>query len=213
VVSAELRQKIYQLWREDTRLLERNKFITDIYESFIEKQDIQELVKVCMANYILEGIYFYSGFATIYSYARKGVLLGVASEIRYIQRDELTHLALFQNIFRELQRENPHLFTPELVEELREMMRQAVEMEIRWGQYVTGGKIAGLSDTNIDQYIKWLSNQRLKNIGIEPLYPEVVENPVKWVDQFSSFNAQKTDFFEQKVLNYSKSANVDWDDL
>ena len=71
-----------------------------------------------MANYILEGIYFYSGFSFFYALGRQGKMLGTVSEIKYIQRDELTHLALFQGIFREIRKENPELFTPELIEEL-----------------------------------------------------------------------------------------------
>ncbi|GGE21888.1 hypothetical protein GCM10011571_25030 [Marinithermofilum abyssi] len=38
-------------------------------------------------------------------------MTGTASEIKYIQRNEWTHLALFQGIYHELKKENPHLFT------------------------------------------------------------------------------------------------------
>ena len=36
---------------------------------------------------------------------------------------------------------------------------------------------------------------------------------MKWVESFSNMNSMKTDFFEQKVTNYSKSSNLNWDDL
>ncbi len=115
-------------------------------------------------------------------------MLGTVSEIKYIQRDELTHLALFQGIFREIRKENPELFTPVLVEELRQMMRTAVEHEIAWGQYITNNQIAGLTNEIIDQYIKFLSNERLKKLGLDILYPEVTEHPMKWVESFSNMN-------------------------
>ncbi len=51
---------------------------------------------------------------------------------KYIQRDELTHVVLFQNMFKELRKKDP-----ELVEELRDMTRLAVQHEIHWGQYIT----------------------------------------------------------------------------
>ena len=89
-----------------------------------------------MANYILEGIYFYSGFSFFYALGRQGKMLGTVSEIKYIQRDELTHLALFQGIFREIRKENPELFTPD-DRKPRDMMRTAVEHEIAWGLYIT----------------------------------------------------------------------------
>ncbi|WP_199618715.1 ribonucleotide-diphosphate reductase subunit beta [Paenibacillus alkalitolerans] len=213
VCPAEVRDRIYNEWREDEHLLARNRFITDLYERFLEDPSETNLLRTIMANYILEGIYFYSGFSFFYALGRQGKMLGTVSEIKYIQRDELTHLALFQGIFRELRRENPELFTPEMVEELRGMMRTAVENEIAWGQYITRNMIAGLSDEIIDRYIKYLSNERLRKLELAPLYPEVSEHPMKWVESFSNMNGMKTDFFEQKVTNYTKSANLNWDEL
>lgn len=213
VCSAEVRDDIYNQWREDKHLLRRNRFITDLYERFIETPSTENLMRTIMANYILEGIYFYSGFSFFYALGRQGKMLGTVSEIKYIQRDELTHLALFQNIFREIRKENPELFTDELIEDLRKMMKTAVQHEIEWGQYITNNNIHGLSNDIIDQYIKYLSNERLRKLGLEILYPEVVEHPMKWVETFSNMNSMKTDFFEQKVTNYSKSSNLNWDDL
>lgn len=213
VCSAEARDEIYNLWRNDERLLARNRFITDLYENFIADSSHKNLLKTIMANYILEGIYFYSGFSFFYALGRQGKMLGTVSEIKYIQRDELTHLALFQNIFREIRKENPDLFTPELVEELRQMMKTAVETEISWGQSITNNEIPGLSAEIIDSYIKYLSNERLKMLNLDILYPEITEHPMRWVESFSNMNSMKTDFFEQKVTNYSKSSNLNWGDL
>jgi ribonucleoside-diphosphate reductase beta chain len=210
VCSAETRTKIYNEWREDKHLLQRNRFITDLYEQFIESPSVENLIKTIMANYILEGIYFYSGFSFFYTLGRQGKMLGTVSEIKYIQRDELTHLALFQSIFREIRKENPDVFTDSLVYELRWMMKTAVEHEISWGQYIAGNKIAGLNSEIIDQYIKYLSNERLKMINLEILYPEVTTNPMKWIDNYSNMNGIKTDFFEKKVTNYSKASTMDW---
>jgi ribonucleoside-diphosphate reductase beta chain len=213
VCSAEARDRIYNEWREDKHLLARNRFITDLYERFLEEPSEANLLRTIMANYILEGIYFYSGFSFFYALGRQGKMLGTVSEIKYIQRDELTHLALFQGIFRELRREKPELFTQAMVEELRGMMRTAAQHEIAWGQYITANRIAGLSNELIDQYIKYLANERLKKLELAPLYPEVTEHPMKWVESFSNMNGMKTDFFEQKVTNYTKSSNLNWGEL
>ncbi len=213
VCSAEVRDRIYNEWREDKHLLRRNRLITDLYERFIDEPTSENLVRTIMANYILEGIYFYSGFSFFYALGRMGKMLGTVSEIKYIQRDELTHLALFQGIFREIRRENPDLFTNELLADLNTMMRTAVEHEITWGQYITNNQINGLSNEILDQYIKYLSNERMRKIGLDVLYPEVIEHPMKWVESFSNMNSMKTDFFEQKVTNYTKSSNLNWDDM
>jgi ribonucleoside-diphosphate reductase beta chain len=88
------------------------------------------------------------------------------------------------------------------------MFREAVRLESSWGKYITQGQILGLTDEIIEQYIKYLADERLKAVGMEKLYN--VAHPIKWVDNFSNFNDQKTNFFEGNVTNYSKgSLNLD----
>ena len=90
------------------------------------------------------------------------------------------------------------------------MFKEAVELETQWGKYITGGHILGLTDEIIEQYIQYLCDQRLKAVGMKKLYN--VEHPMKWVDNFASFNDQKTNFFEGTVTNYSKGS-LDFDDF
>jgi ribonucleoside-diphosphate reductase beta chain len=207
------RDKIYDEWREDKHLLKRNTFIAGIYQKFNDEPEVHNFLKVIMANYILEGIYFYSGFSFFYTLARQGKMTATSTIFKYINRDEVTHLVLFQNIIKELKNENPHIFTETLIEEFREMMRMGVEHEISWGQYVTNNEILGLNDELIEKYIKYISNLRLIAIGFEPLYPEITSHPMEWIDSFSRLNSTKTDFFEAKVTNYTKAAAFDFDDL
>ena len=61
------RNEILYQWKNDRHLLERNTFIGDLYNEFQENKDTLTLLKVMMANYILEGIYFYSGFMFFYN--------------------------------------------------------------------------------------------------------------------------------------------------
>lgn len=207
------RDRIYDEWRTDQTLLERNRFIADIYQRFNEDPSEHNIIRTIMANYILEGIYFYSGFSFFYTLARQGKMTATSTIFKYINRDEVTHLVLFQNIIREIRREQPEIFTPELIAELREMMREGVENEIKWGQYITDDKILGLNNLLIDQYIKYLGNIRLEAIGLEVLYPEVTSNPMEWIESFSNLNSTKTDFFEAKVTNYTKAAAFNFDEL
>ena len=207
------RDKIYDMWREDEHLLERNKFIAGIYEEFNQNPTKENFLKTIMANYILEGIYFYSGFSFFYTLARQGKMTATSTIFKYINRDEITHLVLFQNIIKEIRKENSHIFTADFEKELVEMMQTAVEHEIAWGQYVTNNEILGLNNDLIDKYIKYLSNLRLKAVGLEPIYNDITKNPMAWIDSFSKINNTKTDFFEAKVVNYTKAAVFDFDSL
>lgn len=196
--------EIYDLWRRDMMLKSKNDAIAAVYEELSKNPTDHNFVKACFANQILEGIYFYSGFTYIYTLARSGKMLGSAQMIRFIQRDEVTHLVLFQNIINTLKRERPELFTQQLKDEVIEMFKQAVELEVAWGKYITQGQILGLTDAIVEQYIKFLADDRLSSVGFEKLYN--VTNPIKWVDDFAKFNDQKTNFFEGTVTNYSKGS-------
>lgn len=207
------RESIYDEWRNDKNLFERNKYIASIYERFNVDNSLDNFIKVLMANYILEGIYFYSGFSFFYTLARQGKMTSTSTILKYINRDEITHLVLFQEIIKELQKEQPQIFTNELKEELRDMMKIGVENEIAWGQYVTNNEILGINNELIEKYIKYLSNLRLRAIGLEILYPEIISNPMKWIESFSNINNTKTDFFEEKVINYTKAGVFDFDSL
>ena len=203
-------EEIYELWRRDMMLKQKNDSIAGIFTELSKNPSETNFVKACFANQILEGIYFYSGFAYLYTLARSGKMLGSAQMIRFIQRDEVTHLTLFQNIINTLKRERPDLFTEELKDEVYRMFENAVELEVQWGQYITQGQILGLTDEILEQYIKYLADSRLSAVGMEKLYN--VEHPIKWVDDFSKFNDQKTNFFEGTVANYSKGS-LDFDDF
>ena len=212
ICSPEKRNEILYQWKDDKILLERNKFIGEQYNKFLENPSKENLIKTIMANFILEGIYFYSGFMFFYNLERNGKMPGSAQEIRYINRDENTHLWLFRNLIRELQKEEADVFTDELVNELRLMMKTGVEHEINWGNYVIGENIQGINKNLIDSYIKFLGNKRLKEIGLEPLFEGYDKNPAAWVDSLANANSVKTDFFEAKSTAYAK-ASVLVDDL
>lgn len=206
ICSPEKRNEILYQWKDDKVLLKRNKFIGDLYNNFIDKPDKKNLLKTIMANYILEGIYFYSGFMFFYNLERNGKMAGSAQEIRYINRDENTHLWLFRNIITELQKEEPELFNEEMKKELIDMMVTGVENEIDWGHYVIGDTVQGINKKLITDYIRYLGNLRLTAIGLPKVFENIDENPAKWVDRLADANSVKTDFFEGKSTAYAKSA-------
>ena len=198
---------LYQ-WKEDQHLLKRNEFIGNLYNEFQKKKDAGVLVKTLVANYILEGIYFYSGFMFFYNLGRNNRMPGSVQEIRYINRDENTHLWLFRNILLELKKEEPQLFTESRIEEYREMIKEGCQQEISWGHYVIGDDIQGLNRDMVTDYIQYLGNLRCTNLGFAPIYEGHVKEPdsMSWVSQFSNANMIKTDFFEARSTAYAKSS-------
>lgn len=212
--SPEERIKILYQWKEDKHLLIRNKFIGDLYNNLLINKDEKTFVRVLIANYILEGIYFYSGFSFFYNLGRMGKMTGSVQEIRYINRDENTHLWLFRNIINDLKNERPDLFTEEDILEYKTMIKQGVKQEIEWGKYIIGNNIPGLNQQMIEDYIKYLGNLRSRALQFGNLFNENIEEPssMSWISQYSNPNAIKTDFFESKPTAYAKIGAME-DDL
>jgi len=202
--------EIYEMWRTDGQLRSKNDYIANVYEQLAKDPTERTLVLAMFANQILEGIYFYSGFAFFYTLARSGKMLGSAQMIRFIQRDEVTHLLLFQNMIKSLKKEMAHIFTKDLEEEVIEMFKEAVKVESSWGDYITQGQILGLTSEIIHEYVRYLADIRLARIGFPKIYN--AKHPIKWVESFSSFNEQKTNFFEGNVTNYAKGS-INFDDF
>ena len=214
ICSPEQRNDILYQWKNDEHLLRRNTFIGECYNDFQNEKNMVNFMKVLIANYILEGIYFYSGFMFFYNLSRNGKMPGSAQEIRYINRDENTHLWLFKNIILELKNENPEMFTPDKTEVYKEMMEEGVRQEIEWGKYVIGDKIAGLTSKMVGDYILYLGNLRWTNLGFPVLYDGHENEPdnMKWVSDYSNANMIKTDFFEARSTAYAKASALE-DDL
>ncbi|BEK34333.1 TPA: ribonucleotide-diphosphate reductase subunit beta [Campylobacter jejuni] len=201
---------IYEMEKHDEALREKNDFISSIYEELAGDVDDNKLLLAMVANQILEGVYFYSGFTAIYALARAGKMLGSAQMIRFIQRDEITHLLLFQNMINSVRKERPDLFHDENINKIYDMFKKAGDLEIKWGKYITQNQIMGFTDDIIEEYIHYLVDQRLSAINLDKLYN--AKHPIKWVDDFSKFNDQKSNFFESKVTNYSKGS-ISFDDF
>lgn len=208
ICSPEKRNEILYQWKDDKILLERNKFIGDLYNKFLENPSKENFIRTVMANYILEGIYFYSGFMFFYNLERNGKMPGSAQEIRYINRDENTHLWLFRSIILELQREELELFNDDMKQELVSMIKTGVENEIAWGHYVIGDNVQGINKKLIEDYIKYLGNLRAESLGLPIIYEGHSENPAAWVDVLADANSVKTDFFEAKSTAYAKASTL-----
>lgn len=202
--------EIYDMWKTDAKLREKNNFIAGTYENLSGDITDEKIVLAMFANQILEGLYFHAGFAAMYALGKSGKMLGSSQMIRFIQRDEVTHLLLFQNMINSTKKERPELFTEDLKQKVITMFRQAVDLESSWGAYITQGQILGFTDAIIRQYIEYLADRRLEAVGYEAIFN--VKHPIPWVDGYASFNDQRTNFFEGNVVNYSKGS-LDFDDF
>lgn len=113
-------------------------------------------------------------------------------------------------MIREIKKEFPDMYDEKVI---TDMMDIAVKQEIKWSKHILGKKIIGMGNENVENYTKWLANERLNMLGIKPLYENVVTNPYKHLDRLQDQNAEKWNFFESTVTNYAQSSamNGSWD--
>ena len=214
VIEQDKRNDIYEFWRDDTVLFDRIKFIADIYQEFHDDRTRENFVKALIADYLLEAIYFYNGFNFFYLLASRNLMPGSSDIIRYINRDELTHVVLFEYLIRGFREEQPDLMTDDLI---YSMFKTAVDQEIEWTNHILGDEVLGVTRESTDSYTKYIANKRLKSLGLDPLYEGYEENPYKHLEKIADTEGDgdvKANFFESTVTSYNQSSAIEgWDDF
>ena len=210
VVDSEERDEIYYFWRNDKHLLERNEFIWKIYQDFIDNPNDETFFKWVVWNFLLESIYFYNWFAFFDTLVDHMKMPATGRMIAYIRRDELTHVTIFANIIKEIKKEFPDIYNEQTI---IDMMKTAVNQEIKWSNHILWDKIIWINKITTELYTKWLANDRLSMLGIGPIYKDIMENPYKHLEKLQDPNADKSNFFESTVINYTQSSWMkgDWD--
>ncbi|PSL42413.1 ribonucleoside-diphosphate reductase beta chain [Salsuginibacillus halophilus] len=204
LVPKEEQDEVFEYWKTDEVLKERNEYIARGYDNFVTNPTPQTFLESIVYDVILEGLNFYSGFAFFYNMARHQKMVSTSTMINYINRDEQLHVRLFANIFHELLRENPELDTEANRTFVRDAFHEGARLEIKWAHHVLGGRIEGISMDDLEAYIKFMANKRAKELGAEEPYPGYTKNPMKWIKAYQDVNASKSDFFEQKSRQYAK---------
>lgn len=156
-------------------------------------------------NIILEGIWFYSGFMVALSFRQRNLLRNFGSLMDWIIRDESLHLQFGINLILTVLEENEDLQDPEFAEEIRGMILQAVEMEEAYNRDLLPKGILGLNADYVNQYVKYLTDRRLEELGFEPEFN--VPNPAKWMAAAND-TLQLVNFFESTNTSYEVNAQA-----
>ncbi|WP_085521564.1 ribonucleotide-diphosphate reductase subunit beta [Tuberibacillus sp. Marseille-P3662] len=214
VTNKQNQDEIFEYWKHDEVLRERNDFIVEGYQRFIDDPTPQTFMESIVFDVILEGLNFYSGFAFFYNLARNQKMVSTSTMINYINRDEQQHVNLFARIFKAVREDYPELKTAENDEFVRQTFIKAAELEINWGRYIIGDRFDGITMEELEAYIKFTANTRVKQLGVDSPFSDYNKNPLPWIKAYSDVNAGKSDFFEQKSRQYTKVTDTNgFDDL
>lgn len=214
IIPSERRGQVYEFWRTDKVLADRCKFIASIYQKYIDEPTPENYFISLLADFLLESIYFYNGFMFFYNLSSRMLMPGSADIFKMINRDELSHVRLYQKLLPEAMKVFPHS-----VAQIYEMFDAAVRHECLWTNHIIGDRILGINEYSTETYTKYLANIRLRSIGLEPLYEgkQYQKSPYSHLEKFSDTKAEgntKANFFEAGVTSYVMSSGLGgWDEI
>lgn len=199
----------------------KNEFVTRVSHELRRDSDMTDPENkkkfardVFLFGQCMEGTQFYGLFGMILSLYRQNKFPGIGQMFQYTLRDESNHIKLLRNLFQELIRENPEIWTEDFKEELVQTMKEAVDLEKEFIADCLPVSAVGLSEAEFCQYIDYIADRRLEGVGLRQLNPGI-QNPFPWLAETMDIK-REANFFEQRVTEYQKSsalAAVDDDEL
>lgn len=171
----------------------------------------QRLLRDLIAFYVVfEGIFFYVGFTQILSMGRRNKMVGTSEQFQYILRDESMHMNFGIDVINQIKIENPELWTPQFKDEMTKLIQEGVELEYQYAKDTMPHGILGMNAEMFEEYLHFIANRRLSQIGLTPCYPGA-ENPFPWMSEMLDLKKEKN-FFETRVIEYQAGGTLSWDD-
>jgi ribonucleoside-diphosphate reductase beta chain len=200
---------------EDEATMAKIQNLMDARDSFQGETDWHEVAKsLAIFSAFTEGVNLFSSFAVLLSFKMRNKLKGVGQIVEWSIRDESLHSEAGCWLFRTLVQENPKLKTKELEAAINEAALLSLKLELDFINKVYElGDLEGCSKYDLEHFIKNRVNTKLGDLGYKSIISNVDMTAVermKWFDHLSA-GKQHTDFFANRVTNYSKG-HLTWDE-
>jgi len=154
-----------------------------------------------------EGLQLFASFAILMNFPRFNKMKGMGQIVSWSVRDETLHCLSVIRLFRTFVQENPEIWTEEFRRDLYLVCATIVDHEDAFIDlaFELGG-VQGLDASLTKQYIRFIADRRLQQLGLEPLY-NIEKNPLPWLDEM--LNAvEHANFFENRSTEYSKASTA-----
>jgi ribonucleoside-diphosphate reductase beta chain len=200
---------------EDEATMAKIENLMLVRDSFNGEKNIPEIAKsLAIFSAFTEGVNLFSSFAILLSFKMRNKLKGVGQIVEWSIRDESMHSEAGCWLFRTLIEENPYLKTKELETAINEAALLSLKLELDFIDKVFElGDLEGCSKYDLQNFIKNRVNTKLGDLGYNPIITDIDLTAVermKWFDHLSA-GKQHTDFFANRVTNYSKGT-MTWDE-
>jgi ribonucleoside-diphosphate reductase beta chain len=209
-------EEIYNMYLRIPSIQEKDAFVVDLTKTVFEPgfstegaANIQRFVHDLIGYYvIMEGIFFYAGFAMMLALKRQNKMVGIGEQFEYIMRDESLHLAFGCDLINTIKAENPEIWTDAFKEEIGRLIDQAVKLEQRYAYDACPDGLLGINAEQFASYVEYVADRRLDRLGLPKRYNR--ENPFPWMSQATDL-AKEKNFFETRVTEYQTGAALAWD--
>ena len=174
------------------------------------KENIAKTMAIFAA--FTEGLQLFASFAILMNFPRFNKMKGMGQIVTWSVRDETLHCTSVIKLFRTFIKENPEIWNDEMKGFLTKACQDIVDMEDKFIDLAfEAGEVQGLTPEEVKQYIRYIADHRLNQLGLEPVY-HIESNPLPWMD--SMLNAtEHANFFEQRATEYSRAATAGtWDE-
>jgi ribonucleoside-diphosphate reductase beta chain len=207
---------VFNMYREIPSVAAKDEFEMELTADLISAEattatvpGAQRFLENLIGYYvIMEGIFFYAGFAMMLSFHRQNRMKGVGEQFQYILRDESIHLNFGVDLINGIVAENPELWTEAFKARQIGQIRRAVELEIAYAEDCLPNGVMGLNAGLFRDYVQFIADRRLERIGLPRQYNS--QNPFPWMSETIDLGKEKN-FFESRVTEYRSGSSLTWD--
>lgn len=207
-------EKVYTMYQTIPTIKEKDDFVINLTKNVFDPNfntigdsNIQSFVHDLIGYYvIMEGIFFYAGFAMMLALKRQRKMVGIGEQFEYIMRDESIHLNFGCDLITTIVAENPQIWTPAFQEEVVRLIKKAVELEKTYAYDTCPDGILGINPQQFCDYVEYIADRRLERIGLSKVWN--TENPFPWMSAATDLSKEKN-FFETRVTEY-QTGSLDW---
>lgn len=134
---------------------------------------------------------------------------GKSFAVRLNNKESITgntiHIEANSRLFQMFCNEHPNIVNDSFKKSIYEMARKIVELEdsfidVTFDKF-NGKTFEGFSREELKQYIRYIADRRLLQLGLKPNYG-IQDNPLPWIDWIMN-GTDKSNFFETRVSEYS----------
>ena len=177
----------------------------DYMQGFDVKSKHNIAMTMAVFSAFTEGLQLFASFAILLNFPRFNKMKGMGQIVTWSVRDETLHCNSMIRLFRDFVKEEPQIWNDKLKKEIVDACKTIVEHEDAFIDLAFQmGPLNGLTANEVKQYIRFIGNRRLEQLGLEPIY-DIKKNPLTWLDTMLN-GVEHMNFFEGRATEYSKAS-------